>query len=350
MQAPGKEPQTLENFKRSPERSARPRFTATLKCKPLIQFARRLGFPEQRLEVSNIPLPIPVPQLHWPGYFESHPILRRSILCSMEVFNTDSQANLDPAEVQTPDSSGSLQGLKNPAYLPQAATVTASRQGIPGLTDDYHIVLQAAPTPMEKVARLKVLGDRRSAASLGLFVVLFFGLTLTILAIGEALRLALPGAGALLDMAMTLTLIVMLLSPIVLAALLGISLGQAIRQPQHRRNPDLERRWLLQRGDQTVGQLRLLPEALRLRLLWVNLQANHRGQGIGSGFVRAVLQTESMSCRVKLSGSSGSAPIKFFQRCGFQLPTTTDPKPAKRSPWSKQPSLWMTYDPKPSQH
>lgn len=269
----------------------------------------------------------------------------------MEVSKVDSQASLTSTEVDTPNSSpGNSQSILDQAESNQTAGVlTAPRQTVPGLPEDYHIVLQAAPSPMEKVARLKVLGDRRSAASLGLFVVLFFGVTLTILAIGEAIRIALPAAGALLDIAMGLTLIVMLISPVVLAALLGVSLGQAIRQPRQRTNPDLERRWLLQRGNQTVGQLRLLPEALRLRLIWVNIQANHRGQGFGSAFVRAVLQAEGLPCRVKLSEDSNSGPIKFFQSCGFQLPATAaHQKPEKRSLLGKRNSIWMTYAPRSS--
>lgn len=264
----------------------------------------------------------------------------------MEVSNVNSSNSLEPTELADASSSppqGSASVLSG-AARPEAAMATAPRQTVPGLPKDYHIVLQAAPNPMEKVARLKVLGDRRSTASLGLFVVLFFSLTLTLLAVGEALRMALPDAKALLDMAMALTLIVTLISPIALAAMLGISLGQAIRQPRHRTNPDLERRWLLQRGNQTVGQLRLLPEALRLRLIWVNLQANHRGQGIGSAFVRAVLQAEDLPCRVKVPGDNRSASVKFFQTCGFQLPPKAPQKPDRSFPWSKQPSQWMSYD------
>ncbi len=263
----------------------------------------------------------------------------------MEVPNIDSQANPELPKVHSSSSPRNPQSLQAQANNNLVTTATAPRHTIPGLPEDYHLVLQQAATPMDQMARLKVLGDRRSAASLGLFVVLFFGLTLTILAIGEALRIALPAAAGLVDMAMTLTLITMLVSPIVLAGLLGISLGQAIRQPRQRTNLNLERRWLLQRGNQTVGQLRLLPEALRLRLLWVNLQANHRGQGIGSAFVRAVLQAEGLTCRVKLSGNRESAPIKFFQHCGFQLPTDQNPTPEKRSPWQRSRNLWMTYAP-----
>ncbi len=267
----------------------------------------------------------------------------------MEASNADSQTKLEPTGMIAPGSPEHPQSIQERSSPDPAATVTVARQSVPGLPEDYHLVLQQAPSPMEKIARLQVLGDRRSAASLGLFVVLFFGLTLTILAIGEALRLALPSAKALLDLVILLTLIIMLVSPIVLAAMLGVSLGQAIRQPRHRTNPDLERRWLLKRGSQTVGQLRLLPEALRLRLIWVNLQANQRGQGIGSAFVRAVLQAENQTCRVKLSDNKDSAPIKFFQSCGFQLARADHPKPAKRGLWSKQSDFWMTYVPNHSQ-
>ena len=267
----------------------------------------------------------------------------------MEVSNVDSQSDgPEPIVVKSSASPGNPQSLQTEVHGSPVATATAPRQTIPGLPQDYHIVLQAAPSSMDKVARLKVLGDRRSAASLGLFVVLFFGLTLTILAMGEALRIALPNVGALLDLVMALTLIIMLISPIVLAAMLGVSLGQAIRQPRHRPNPDLERRWLLKRGNQTVGQLRLLPEALRLRLIWVHIQANHRDQGIGSAFVKAVLQAENSACRVKLSNNKDSAPIKFFQSCGFQLPIEGNQRPQKRGPWSKKVDLWMTYAPKQS--
>jgi len=220
------------------------------------------------------------------------------------------------------------------------------RRPVPGLPEEYYLVLQANPTPTDLIARLQVLGSSRSASSLGLFVVLFFGLMLIFLAMGEALRVALPDAGALLDIAMALTLIAMLVFPVVFAAMLGISLAQAIRQPKQQSHPDLERQWLLKRGGQTVGRLRLLPEALRLRLLWVSLQANHRGQGIGTAFVRAVLQAEAMPCRVKLSGNSDTAPLRFFQVCGFERSPELNPMNKRRASWrGSPPSLWMSCEP-----
>ncbi len=263
----------------------------------------------------------------------------------MEVSNTEFPSSSETLEATAPTSPGDLPNPVIQENLSQAAPSQATHPSIPGLPQDYRLVLQASTSPMDQVARLKILGDRRSTASLGLFVVLFFGLTLTILAVGEALRIALPAATAFLDMVMALTLILMLISPVALAAMLGISLGQAIRQPRQRTNPDLERRWLLQRGNQTVGQLRLLPEALRLRLLWVNLQANYRGQGIGSAFVRAVLEAESQPCRVKLSGDRDSAQCQFFQNCGFQLPPEAKQNPERSMPWSKPNNLWMNYVP-----
>lgn len=247
----------------------------------------------------------------------------------METSKTESQAPVSQLESQASEAQA------------------VERHLVPGLPQEYQITLQVTPDLMDKIARLKVLGDRRSAASLGLFVVLFFGVMLTLLAMGEIFRLILPGASALLDLAMGVTLILIFLSPVVLAAMLGISLGQAIRQPRRRINPDSERVWLLQRGNQTVGKLRLLPEATRLQLLWVRLQPNHRGQGIGAAFVQAVLQAEGLPCRVKLTGEQAVSHRDFFQNCDFQFSDSSQALKELNQPhaWRKSKKMWMTYEP-----
>lgn len=267
----------------------------------------------------------------------------------MEASPTNSPVNMS-SEAQTTSGSPEAQGSISPS---SQATFTPPQAGklysIPGLPAEYCCSLQPSLDPMAKVAGLKVLGDRRSTASLGLFVVIFFGLTLTLLAVGEALQLTLPAASPLLDMVMTLTLLLLLVAPVALAAMLGISLGQAIRQPKQRINPDLEKVWLLQRGQTTVGKLRIMPEGLRQRLLWVRLEPKYRGQGIGQAFVSAVLSAEGQPCRVKVDNDGNETGKNFFQGCGFQLPPgQAEPESSskRRSPWGKSNPIWLVYTPK----
>ncbi len=266
----------------------------------------------------------------------------------MEASPNDPPVNMSSTELST-SGSAQLQDSISPPLQTRVSPQAGQFYPIPGLPEDYRCGLQPNLDPMAKMAGLKVLGDRRSTASLGLFVVIFFSLTLTLLAVGEALRMVLPAASPLLEMVMTLTLLLLLVAPVALAAMLGISLGQAIRQPKRRTNPDLEKVWLLQRGNNTVGKLRILPEGLRLRLLWVRLEPKYRGQGIGQAFVSAVLRAEGQPCRVKVNNDSSEASTTFFQSCGFQLlpnPKEQSTPPKRRSLLGKSNPIWLLYDPK----